>query len=199
MKRVAIAVLLIGLLTFSNLPQVATAQTAPWIDPTATMNYVDNMISSYDALASNDALYLNFTSVEPHLTLYHSVGNSFEVIALRTLPNNDSFVSFIFVPFASNNPVLVINSTVALDDFYPIVGSGEGSILEHNQVTYNDTITNFALIWGVHVSDVLNNTDVNSKNAAEAVYQTDITQASAAILETRIGPSRPRLLARIQT
>ncbi|MDA4132963.1 MAG: hypothetical protein OK454_07545, partial [Thaumarchaeota archaeon] len=75
MRRVTIAVLLIGILTISTFPRAAVAQSAPWIDSSKATQYATDLIGNYTNLVNQKLrYYANFSVYEPFLTLYAATG-----------------------------------------------------------------------------------------------------------------------------
>jgi hypothetical protein len=181
---------LLGLAFFvgvTNLPKFASTEVAPWINETAASNYVGNLIHSYDAMvAVGPELKPNFTSVEQYFPLYRSTG-SFEVLVLRDKPGStDYIVGFVFEPTPSNTLAVVALTNETIQTFYSYKVVAAGTINQGygpqfftpygNASFYvSGSSPQFAryipLIWTTNTTDVLDNTEVNSKSAANVLYQ----------------------------
>lgn len=217
--RPVTVVAFIALLSLSNLSVIVMAEFPPWINQSATTQYVTNLLNSYNALVdSKEALAPNFPSIEHDFSLYHDVGYSFKVLVVRSSSlsynsNNTDVVAFIFTPIQSSQPQVTIDNNHTLEDFIAITpgapamnlnGSFEGSTLLSPLLPYGtafyrytmnqqDKVVYVPLVWVTSISrQVLNDTSVNSKNAAEAIYQEDkLFLSSATTSTTTQNPNMP--------
>ncbi|HEV2138064.1 MAG TPA: hypothetical protein VGR53_04430 [Nitrososphaerales archaeon] len=190
------------ILAVSGIPKTTIAQQNPAISPVIAKAYAINMIGSYYALvASEQALWSNFSSIRHFFPLYHDLGDSFEVLVVNTTlfrfdqSNQTSYtntVAFVFVPIPSPNPNVVVEGNLTLEDivglnFTSLVAHGNGAFdiswtvtppLPSGEAFYDarinlqDTVRQAPLIWITNIDkDILNSTLVNSKRAAQDLYR----------------------------
>ena len=201
--RVAAIVALVVFLTAPNLPRPTAAQT-PWINQKAAVSYASDLINDYNAFVdSEQATWANFTSIQSHFSLYHALGDSFEVIVVKSTTitinsNGTDVVGFIFMPIASPQPQIIVEQNETLEDLTNVnpfavitrllnstaVGSIEDtcemSPLHYGTAFYScmmnepTQVKYLPLVWVTSIStEVQNDTFASAKTAAQIIYRND--------------------------
>src|SRR6266566_6656278 len=105
MKSKFLTILLL-MLVCVVLPTQKASGTYTLPPPSNTRMYVDNLISSYNALVPSNAP--NFDGIKGYYALYHAIGNTFKVLVMRC-DNTTQVVVLNFVPIGGNDPIVVMD------------------------------------------------------------------------------------------
>lgn len=164
---------------FSSVQATVLARyTLP--DYNKTVEYVQNLIGSYNALLQNSTYITRpdfFDSVYENLTLYHDAQHSFQVVVLQSVPNSD-YVALIFAPIQANQPNVTMDYDDTFNDLFPhtFTTVGEYALLEKTAIGYGNLVIQVPLILLVLATDISSNFATSAKNAAQFIYQQDIKQ-----------------------
>jgi hypothetical protein len=187
------AVTLIVLVVLPNVGVAYEQQTLP-VNQAAVDTYVSNLIGSYNAfLQSKQEQWSNFPTIQHDFVLYAATGYSFKVLVAReNASSKNDRIDFLFQPIQAGKPDVIIyqnetgqqlraitvsgfNNPAALDYFS--VWTPYGSILEYVKTNASVSATYYPLIWITNTSQVYNDPNVDSKSAAQAIYNSDANQA----------------------
>jgi hypothetical protein len=203
--RIVVLITIIFLLGTTYLPKLSEQAQNTLPDPINTVQYVENLIDSYNSLvAFSDVYKSNFQSIEADFSLYHQTGESFAVIVMQSVPDNSDFVALIFFPIKSETPVVIMDNSDTLASVYGFYITGEDNIFENLLMSYTNTIVHLDLILEIQVSDITNDTLVNSKNTAQFIYNNDESQISQSTISTTtahqtITITQPQVISSITT
>ena len=109
--------LVVLVILFSS--QSAFAQS-DWINRTLVTQYVNNLLDTYNALVNQNYGYYPNSAVLNRFRLYHAVGYSFNVTAMKFNSTTTAFVVFVFVPIMAASPLIIIDNNHTFIHFqYP--------------------------------------------------------------------------------
>lgn len=177
------ALLLSSSATLAPSTAIATSQPPQLPNQATAQLYVEKLLQSYNALVNSKEYYFaNFSTTRQYFSLYENIGESFNVTLVRSFPSS-AFVSFIFVPTSMDLNTRIDTNNTLDSIFLPLNSSyqahiltdpvSDGTIYEDAFVSLPSGITQARIVWETPISYVINNTEVNAKNAAEAIYQAD--------------------------
>jgi hypothetical protein len=156
------------------LPTQRASGTYTLSPATNTEGYVDNLISSYNALVPSNAP--NFDSIKGYYALYHAIGNTFEVLVMRS-DNTTQVVVLNFIPIGGNDPIVIMDGNDTFVGAYKLFDFQAGNdAVERITFSYQNTNVAITLAYSVDWSDITGAYMVNSKNAAEYLYHSDVSR-----------------------
>jgi hypothetical protein len=163
---------LIALFLVGALPQ-QTSATNVLPSQSNTQGYVNNLISSYNALV--DPSQPNFDSIKAYFGLYHAIGNTFNVVVEQTATNVTGFVTLIFAPIGGNEPNVIMDYNHTFDEQFPLSLPGEYVVFRNVRFNFSNTIIHVILAFGIRSTDMTGDYMTNSKNAAQYLYNSDLS------------------------
>lgn len=142
----------------------------------ATQQYVDNLLGSYNSLVKfNDVDKSYFEKYKNYFSLFRDEGYSFQIIFVKAVQNETEYISVIFVPIQSNNPIIVLDFEHAFSYYFPgtIIMECNRCSLKGGLFEYLDTIIYADFILWILSDEITNDTLINSKTFADDIYETD--------------------------
>jgi len=111
----ALAIIVLSLLSFNR---TTVAQPYPSISGTVAREYVNNLLTNYNALITSDYGVHPSSTVTDYFQLYHAVGYSFNVTVMKWDNNTDyPFFGFVFIPILSNSLLVTVNNDTTACDY----------------------------------------------------------------------------------
>jgi hypothetical protein len=168
---------------------IQPAQATYTLPPiTQVQSYVNNLLSSYNALVPSNQP--NFDSIKGYFSLYEPIGTTFRVIVMQSTNTSTGFVTLNFLHSGSYEPIFTMDYTHTFDKAVTpgvISLAGEYTILEDITINYTNTITHINLAFGIRSSDITSDNGTNSKNAAQFLFNSD----AASIPKSNPSPNQP--------
>jgi hypothetical protein len=183
-ERVLLAIFLAALLGLSN-STVFASSSKEFPPLTDTQNYVNHLLSDYNALVEYS--YENepsFANVMTFFLLYPPADMTFNVIVMLAGPDDNSTVDMMFVSTDGGQPNVVYDPN---DYLYNITSPGISGAGLYTNVNlsasydsadnllfnYNGTLTHAVVAVGVNSSDITGNYSATSENEAQWLYNNE--------------------------
>ncbi len=174
LKKKLLALLILSVFLLSNTICISQENELPSEEQCSEyitwllINY-NNLIKSYqrdkDGFENNKSFF----------SLYHEIGENFNIMCLRANPFESRTIAFLFEPIGNNNPIIIVNYSYMLSSF---TGIGYVDVIdgEINDITTTISIGILFAEYGLATSKdkIVNDTLENAYDFAKKLYNQDI-------------------------
>lgn len=174
LKRKILALLIFTIFLLSNSTCISDENEFP--TEKQCTDYITWMLENYNKMIKYfEKDQDGFNDYKHLFNLYGDVGENFRVICLKTNQNSNKSLSLLFEKIAGNEPLIEVNFSYSLSEYFPLIEFGDLNFRTINNVLNTVSIGIIDADYGVFIysSEIKNNIEENAYKLAQFLYRSD--------------------------